>query len=717
MKKSYGLLIVLSACVQFYNAKGQALQWRQQFSGNAPSNFSYSNDMVTDANGNTYVVGSFFGSINFGLGTISSIGPQSAYIAKYHPTGALLYLKRIGNPNFGELSARGVTLHTASDGTVFIYVTGYHSSYTGQILTTDFNIDGGTGAVNLSMNDNLGDQFVAKYEVAFGNCVWAKAVPDTNTASGDNNGPKITTDNLGNAYLINNFATKVYKFNSAGTQVWNQSVGSPGVSASNIEFKNDKVFVCGAGLGPNQQPIIWLDVNGNFIAGTGDLYSFASISVDNTNNDIYVAGSRDIAGGLREMAVRKYHFSPNGGPVWSKVFTSNLSSTAIDVTIAKHAPSNLNEVVVAGWFKGIVNFNNWVNTNFTVTSSGNGIHSNIFVARYNTSNGQCAWVRNNTSNTQIGQSNPIAVSSFTNNFHVSGNVLYRTIDADFCAGTSNVSADNAENGYIAKYLITQSNPVLTNPTIVCTSGASFVVSNLGAGATATWSVSPSNLFVTSSGTGSTAFLQAKPGFSGSATITFTLNGIDGCGIPLPSTISRTFWTGPPLGGISGPSVVYPQQNYFYANGTPTNLDGGFNYQWAIYGGTFNGINYNNAIAFWNESGTIVLDYENVCGTVSSEMEVTVDLGGGGGCDPCQRMQSYPNPVSSDLKIKFTSNENYPEKATKEVTLIDKNQKSVYHVLTQKNEIEISTTALPDGEYFLKVKGVKEVDTKRIFVKH
>ncbi len=709
------LIITFTLCLSYSITGAQVFQWRQQLSGNAPSNFSYVNDMATDASGNTYVVGSFYGNINFGNGNETSVAIQSAYLVKYDANGNFQYLKKIGGTQFAEVSIRGVSLTTDSNGIVFILITGFHTSYNGQILTNNFNLSN-TGAtpINLTMNDTAGDQFIAKYNAFSGVCVWAKNVPNTTTGITNDIGPKISTDNLGNSYLINSFSNRVYKFNSSGVEVWNQLVTQGGGAANNIEFKNDKVFICGYGLGPNSQPIVWLDSNGNFIAGTGDsLYSFASISIDNTTGDIYVAGSRSIGGGTRQMVVRRYFVSPNGSPVWSQVFPSNLTSPIIDLTAAKHTPSNVNEIVVVGWFKGTVNFNNGLNNNFTISSSNSGNHSNIFAARYNASTGQCAWVRNSPSNTQNGQSNPIAVSSFTNNFYLSGNVMYRTIDVDFCSPTVNVVADNAENGFVAKYLISPSSPVLTSPSIVCVSGGSFVVSNLGSGATATWSVSPANFFVTSSGSGSTATLVAKPGFSGTATITFYFTGVDGCGIPLPSSINKSFWTGPPIGGISGPSVVYPQQNYFYSNETPTSIDGGFNYTWSIYGGYFNGINYNTAIAFWNESGTIVLDYENLCGTKHSEMEVTVDLGGG--CNPCNMMQSYPNPTSSILNIKFINEESSNE--LKEITLVNKDQKSFFHVTTRSKEIEISTTEIPDGQYYLITKYGDKKESKQISIKH
>jgi hypothetical protein len=151
--------------------------------------------------------------------------------------------------------------------------------------------------------------------------------------------------------------------------------------------------------------------------------------------------------------------------------------------------------------------------------------------------------------------------------------MYRTIDVDFCAGTANVNANNAENGFISKYVVSPSIVSISGPSIVCTSGASLVVTN-APGGSFSWSVTPSNLTSPSSGNGPAANIQALKGVRGQATITFNMTGTDDCGIPLPSSSSKSFWVGPPNGGISGPSVVYPQQNYFYEAATPTSVDGG-----------------------------------------------------------------------------------------------------------------------------------------------
>jgi len=108
-----------------------------------------------------------------------------------------------------------------------------------------------------------------------------------------------------------------------------------------------------------------------------------------------------------------------------------------------------------------------------------------------------------------------------------------------------------------------------------------------------------------------------------------------------------------------------------------------------------------------------LDYENLCGTKHSEMQVTVDIGGG--CDPCYIMQSYPNPTSSILNIKFINQDDTND--LKEITLINKDQKSVFNTSTRLKKIEISTAEIPDGQYFLITKYGDKKESKQISIKH
>lgn len=106
-------------------------------------------------------------------------------------------------------------------------------------------------------------------------------------------------------------------------------------------------------------------------------------------------------------------------------------------------------------------------------------------------------------------------------------------DASWTGGGTNATR-------LSNWLGGGSNPTTTNtirsPYItvnssgpVCNSSTkTFTLNNLISGRTASWSATPSSLFVTSSGSGTSAVVQAKAGASGLGTITFTISAAANC---------------------------------------------------------------------------------------------------------------------------------------------------------------------------------------------
>jgi hypothetical protein len=117
----------------------------------------WANDVRADHSGNIIVVGYFRGSVDLGLGTVSSVGGSSMwdiFLAKYTAQGAPLWLKTLGNTR--DDVAYSVAIDSKND----IIVTGCFSS------TVDF------GGTLLTSSGNL-NIFVAKYS-ASGSHVWSK---------------------------------------------------------------------------------------------------------------------------------------------------------------------------------------------------------------------------------------------------------------------------------------------------------------------------------------------------------------------------------------------------------------------------------------------------------------------------------------------------------------------------------------------------------------
>jgi hypothetical protein len=136
----------------------------------------------TDDNGNSHIIGIFYGAANFGTTTLTSVGGQEIFIVKLDSDGNWLWGTRAGGVNNDD----GVYVSTDNSGN--IYATGA------------FQGTAGFGTTTLTSNGSE-DIFVAKLDTA-GNWLWAtraggEAVSSNNTDSGIG----ISTDTSGNSYV------------------------------------------------------------------------------------------------------------------------------------------------------------------------------------------------------------------------------------------------------------------------------------------------------------------------------------------------------------------------------------------------------------------------------------------------------------------------------------------------------------------------------------
>ena len=75
------------------NCQNNDLLWVTQFTGagqNQPIN------MVSDASGNSYVIGIFTATVNQDAFTLTSFGSQDVFFVKYNKNGQVIWLKQIG---------------------------------------------------------------------------------------------------------------------------------------------------------------------------------------------------------------------------------------------------------------------------------------------------------------------------------------------------------------------------------------------------------------------------------------------------------------------------------------------------------------------------------------------------------------------------------------------------------------------------------------------
>jgi hypothetical protein len=256
-------------------------------------------------------------------------------------------------------------------------------------------------------------------------------------------------------------------------------------------------------------------------------------------------------------------------------------------------------------------------------------------------------------------------------------------------------------------------PVISGSDLVCSSGATAFSLNNHAATTTTWSAWPSNRFITSSGTGTFAQLQASSSiFTGSASITYTIQGACTAN---PLTVTKSFWMGRPSGIINGPWSVYPGQIYnYYASTT----DGSYDWNWSVSGGGFifgAGTPHNFVTVWWNTDGVVELWSTNGCGTTFGSLNITVTMEGG--CDPCQRnrdeketeealtdeemfglIAAYPNP--SVDKIMVLLKQDIEIKEPFMVTVHDISGRIIKSFVTDKRKFEIDLKDNSNGLYIV-----------------
>ncbi|MGD2061900.1 MAG: hypothetical protein PVF87_13595, partial [Acidimicrobiia bacterium] len=207
------------------------LVWVETLDGPDSADTAWGQDVALDATGNIYVSGTFRGSVDFNPGggptvlTMQGTNTDS-FVAKYAPSGSLIWARSWGDSGIRDVNARGVAVDT--DGNVIV-----SGGFRGEV---DF--DPGPGETLLSTPTPGFDVYVLKF-APNGDFVWAK------DAGGDasDTGHDVAVDPMGNVYAIGYFA---------GT----------------VDFDPDPVDVSeiesNAGIGDNDAFVWKLDANGDY---------------------------------------------------------------------------------------------------------------------------------------------------------------------------------------------------------------------------------------------------------------------------------------------------------------------------------------------------------------------------------------------------------------------------------------------------------------------
>lgn len=181
--------------------------------------------IATDASGNSYVTGYYFGSATFGSQTITSSGAQDIFIAKYDNAGIFQWVQSAGGA--GADIGNGI----AVDNTGNVFVTGEFAG------TATF------GSASLSSMNGSVDVFTTKLSPA-GTFQWSKK----GSAHLTDRGIDVACDASGNCYITGQFsdtitfdqvhqnnmlnAVFIVKYDASGNEVWYRKIGGGAVNIS-----------------------------------------------------------------------------------------------------------------------------------------------------------------------------------------------------------------------------------------------------------------------------------------------------------------------------------------------------------------------------------------------------------------------------------------------------------------------------------------------------
>lgn len=261
-------------------------------------------------------------------------------------------------------------------------------------------------------------------------------------------------------------------------------------------------------------------------------------------------------------------------------------------------------------------------------------------------------------------------------------------------------------------------PTISDPPIVCSSGAIYTTGLPGL--TATWTCTSTNNNLTINPT--TGYAYATSNTPSQGTISAVIN--TGCGnVTLPA---KTVWVGiPATPEITSdqPLTVYTEQDIVlydeYTNTYPGLVDN-FNWTWYCDGvGMYDAYDYGlgGKMYIFHEPGTarIRTSAANTCGPTDLSASVFVNV-----IEQEYRLSLSPNPASGETTIKIESTKK--EKADKviewELEVFDQTQ--ALKAKTNKlkgNSTKIQTSDWKDGVYIVRAKIGDKILTEKLIVKH
>jgi RNA polymerase sigma factor (sigma-70 family) len=353
-------------------------------------------DVAADANGNSYMVGSFTGTTDFDpsrthtgdADILTARGYTDVFVAKYAADGSLAWARRVG----GDLDeeSRGIAVDSAGN----------------VVINGTFRGAGDFGSITLSAAGSTRDGFVTKFD-ASGMVVWAK---QWGNATNEEYGRGVAVDAAGNVYALGERRTSpnrgydILKYTSAGVPSWTRSINT------------STYIVYGGDLAAD---------------ATGNVYAVGT--VQKTVDFDPGPKTKNIFGNSNYGFVLRLNTQGNFGWVSPFVGTSSSGSPTGFSFASSVTTDGSGNVIVGGYYSHTVDFNPGAGTT-TLPTVGGG-----FIAKLDTSGG-LAWARaieRGVSGAQVYVSS--LATDAAGNIYAAGN-FYDTVDFDPGAGTQSRTA-------------------------------------------------------------------------------------------------------------------------------------------------------------------------------------------------------------------------------------------------------------------------------------
>lgn len=342
--------------------------WSKSF-GDASEQTSYG--VAVDGEGNVFVAGAFRGTVDFGGGPLSAGASSHVFVAKFDPTGKLVFSKDFGQK---DGSAPAVAHGLATDGSGNVLVTGAAAGL--------INFGGG----DLPVIGPGDDAFVVKLD-PMGNHLWSKRF-------GDSVGWGIAVDGAGDAIVTGQFGTTDFggevlasgddagvflvKLDGDGNHVWSEGFGGAGIQVGssvavdgvgNIAvtgyFEGDVDFggQALASAGGEDIFVAKLDASGGHLWSKGfgdgaDKQRGRSVAMDGKGNVLLTGslfGSADFGGGALTSAGQDDLFvaklDETGDFAWNELSGEQNSQSGAGI-----AADRTDQVLVVGHVEGRADF-------------------------------------------------------------------------------------------------------------------------------------------------------------------------------------------------------------------------------------------------------------------------------------------------------------------------------------------------------------------------